>query len=99
MNSPFKSPWHFDKFREDKEGEYVKIVGRFMGDFSRELTMLRTRSQPISAQKIIISKATITPPIQQVKTTKKKISQTHTANQMRRFLVILSSLGTKTSCQ
>jgi hypothetical protein len=42
MNSPFKSPWHFDKFREDKEGEYVKIVGRFMGDFSRELSLLRS---------------------------------------------------------
>lgn len=46
MNSPFKSPWHFDKFREDKEGEYVKIVGRFMGDFSRELTLLRNEFSP-----------------------------------------------------
>ena len=25
MNSPFKTPWHFDNFKEDKEGEYVKI--------------------------------------------------------------------------
>ena len=27
MPSPFKKPWHFDKFKEDTEGEYVKIVG------------------------------------------------------------------------
>ena len=46
MNSPFKSPWHFDRFKEDKEGEYVKIVGRFVGDFSRELTLLRTKFSP-----------------------------------------------------
>jgi uncharacterized protein YqgQ len=41
MNSPFKSPWHFDKFREDKEGEYVKIVGRFVGDWSDEIELMR----------------------------------------------------------
>ena len=39
--SLFKSPWHFDKFREDHEGEYVKIVGRFTGDWSNEITSLR----------------------------------------------------------
>ena len=27
MTSPFKTPWHFDKFKKDEEGEYVKIVG------------------------------------------------------------------------
>ncbi len=41
MNSPFKTPWHFDNFKEDKEGEYVKIVGRFTSDWSDELTLLR----------------------------------------------------------
>jgi len=40
-NSPFKTPWHFDKFREDHEGEYVKIVGRFTGDWSNEIASLR----------------------------------------------------------
>ena len=41
MKTPFKSPWHFDKFKEDKEGEYVKIVGRFIGDWSDEIELLR----------------------------------------------------------
>jgi len=39
--SPFKSPWHFDNFKEDKEGEYVKIVGRFVGDWSDEIALMR----------------------------------------------------------
>jgi len=38
----FKSPWHFDKFKEDKEGEYVKIVGRFIGDWSDEVNTMRS---------------------------------------------------------
>ena len=33
VKSPFKQPWHFDKFREDKEGEYVKCIGHFVGDW------------------------------------------------------------------
>jgi hypothetical protein len=41
MNSPFKTPWHFDNFKEDKEGEYVKIVGRFDADWSDEVALLR----------------------------------------------------------
>lgn len=41
MNSPFKTPWHFDNFKEDKEGEYVKIVGRFNADWSDEVVLLR----------------------------------------------------------
>lgn len=40
--SPFKQPWHFDKFRKDEEGEYVKTVGRFEGDWSDEVELLRT---------------------------------------------------------
>jgi len=38
----FKSPWHFDKFKEDKEGEYVKVVGRFSNDVSDEIKLLRS---------------------------------------------------------
>ena len=43
MSNPnvFKSPWHFDNFREDHEGEYVKIVGRFVGDWTNEIALLR----------------------------------------------------------
>jgi hypothetical protein len=41
MNSPFKTPWHFDNFKEDKEGEYVKIVGKFAGNWLDELILLR----------------------------------------------------------
>ena len=40
--SPFKTPWHFDPFRKDQEGEYVKIVGNFVGDWSDEIELLRT---------------------------------------------------------
>jgi hypothetical protein len=37
----FKSPWHFDNFKKDKEGEYVKIVGQFDGDWQDEIDLLR----------------------------------------------------------
>ena len=40
MNT-FKKPWHFDNFRKDEEGEYVKIVGRFEGDWSYEIEKMR----------------------------------------------------------
>lgn len=43
--SPFKSPWHFDKFRKDEEGEYSKIVGVFSGDWTHELEKLRGEYQ------------------------------------------------------
>ena len=43
MKSPFKRPWHFDKFREDVEGEYVKIVGRFEGDWADEIELARSK--------------------------------------------------------
>ncbi len=43
MGSPFKRPWHFDKFREDKEGEYVKIIGRFIGDWTDEIELARSK--------------------------------------------------------
>ena len=32
MASPFKTPWHFDKFRKDEEGEYV-FEGRDAVDY------------------------------------------------------------------
>lgn len=38
----FKQPWHFDYFRKDEEGEYVKIVGRFTGDWKDELEKMRS---------------------------------------------------------
>jgi hypothetical protein len=41
MTSPFKQPWHFDKFRKDAEGEYVKIVGRFIGNFEDDINKSR----------------------------------------------------------
>jgi len=41
MPTPFKSPWHFDKFKEDQEGEYVKIIGQFKGQWSDEIAKAR----------------------------------------------------------
>ena len=41
MTSPFKQPWHFDKFREDAEGEYVKIVGIFSGEWQADIDKAR----------------------------------------------------------
>ena len=41
VKSPFKQPWHFDKFREDKEGEYSKIFGRFVGDWTQDIITAR----------------------------------------------------------
>jgi hypothetical protein len=40
-NNTFKRPWHFDNFRNDVEGEYVKIVGQFEGDWQDEIDLLR----------------------------------------------------------
>lgn len=41
MSSPFKQPWHFDNFRQDQEGEYVKIIGRFQCDFEKDIEVAR----------------------------------------------------------
>jgi len=41
MPSPFKTPWHFDNFKVDKEGEYVKIVGQFQGDWDDDVRNAR----------------------------------------------------------
>ena len=41
MTSPFKSPWHFDNFRQDEDGEYVKIIGRFQGDWLADIDAAR----------------------------------------------------------
>lgn len=42
MPSQFKTPWHFDKFKQDVEGEYSKIIGIFGGDFSQEISHARS---------------------------------------------------------
>jgi len=41
-NNIFKSPWYFDNFREDVEGEYVKIADKFVGNWSDEITMIKS---------------------------------------------------------
>ena len=41
VKSPFKQPWHFDKFKEDKEGEYSKCFGRFVGDWTQDIITAR----------------------------------------------------------
>ena len=41
VKSPFKQPWHFDKSKEDKEGEYSKIFGRFVGDWTEDIVTAR----------------------------------------------------------
>ena len=43
MPSPFKQPWHFDKFKEDQEGEYVKIVGVLTGNWKDEVELARSK--------------------------------------------------------
>lgn len=42
MTSPFTQPWHFDKWRTDSEGEYVKCVGQFDGDWSADIEKARS---------------------------------------------------------
>lgn len=54
MTSPFKKPWHFDKFREDKEGEYVKICGIIDIDTVPEIHLARSKgvqNQPYNEQR------------------------------------------------
>jgi hypothetical protein len=41
MPTPFKTPWHFDNFKVDKEGEYVKIIGKFQGDWDDDVRNAR----------------------------------------------------------
>jgi hypothetical protein len=43
MTSPFKTPWHFDKFRKDEEGEYAKIIGIVDGDWATEIDHARSK--------------------------------------------------------
>lgn len=53
MNSPFKQPWHFDKFRVDAEGEYVKCIGHFEGDWAQDIINAReigVQDQPYNKQ-------------------------------------------------
>ena len=40
INVPRLNHWHFDKFRKDAEGEYVKIVGVF-GDWQDDIDTAR----------------------------------------------------------
>ena len=49
----FKQPWHFDKFREDAEGEYVKCIGHFVGDWEADIIAARdigVKDQPYNEQ-------------------------------------------------
>ena len=39
--SPFSQPWHFDKWKTDEEGDYVKIVGQFVGDWTKDIDTAR----------------------------------------------------------
>lgn len=43
MPSPFIQPWHFDKFKKDQDGEYVKIVGVLKGDWTKEIEVARSK--------------------------------------------------------
>ena len=38
----FETTYHFDKWKEDKEGEYFKILGKFDIDFTDEIKLART---------------------------------------------------------
>ena len=39
-NKPFPD-WHFDKWRKDQPGEYMKVLGRFVGDWQDEIDAMR----------------------------------------------------------
>lgn len=43
MPSPFKTPWHFDKFKVDQEGDYVKIIGIIKGDWTADIELARSQ--------------------------------------------------------
>ena len=43
MTAPFKTPYHFDKFKVDKEGEYSKSIGVFQGDWADEIIHARSK--------------------------------------------------------
>ena len=34
--------YHFNKWKEDKEGDYFKVVGQFDIDFTKEIELVRT---------------------------------------------------------
>ena len=44
MQSPFKTPYHFDKFKTDHEGEYSKSIGVFQGDWADEIVQARSKA-------------------------------------------------------
>jgi hypothetical protein len=44
MQSPFKTPYHFDKFKTDHEGEYSKSIGVFQGDWADEIVHARSKA-------------------------------------------------------
>ena len=49
----FKQPWHFDNFRTDEDGEYVKCIGNLVGDWSQDIISAREQkmqNQPYNAQ-------------------------------------------------
>ena len=49
----FKQPWHFDKFRVDEDGEYVKCIGHFQGDWDADIIAARdvgVQDQPYNKQ-------------------------------------------------
>ena len=49
----FKQPWHFDKFRVDEDGEYVKCIGHFQGDWTQDIINAReigVNCQPYNEQ-------------------------------------------------
>jgi|TARA_Y100000289_G_C3919327_1_gene149337 hypothetical protein len=49
----FKQPWHFDKFRVDEDGEYVKCIGHFQGDWDADIIAARdvgVQTQPYNKQ-------------------------------------------------
>jgi len=104
MNSPFKTPWHFDNFKEDKEGEYVKIVGRFNADWSDEVVLLRGGlSDLVFAKEYNIQHTThkviITPQMPLAKITVKKTLRIHMVTQPPESLAILNSAVTKNNYQ
>ncbi len=39
-NKPFPD-WHFDKWRRDKPGEYMRVLGTFVGDWKDEIDLAR----------------------------------------------------------
>jgi hypothetical protein len=60
-----RSNYHFDKWREDQENEWFRVLGRFEGDWSQDLAEAEAELKPITwrTRKFFGSKSDATSPM------------------------------------